>query len=667
MSNINIKTTVNVIYEQAKAAIRDIRELIKSSSSPDDLTLYIYAFEDIMHGISGEILKLEKDQLIEIKTLCQVVVNEAAAKGATVNLFKKLLPDPVVVDTSNIESVLAKKLYPLTTVVRVEDGYVFDSKSTSDSNGAPSGANTAATAKKTGSELSSTITTADKDKKKSQSQAAKDKQSNDSSVSGLGDSKADDYDRIAIAAARNSAAALDTPLTSGLTIGESIGDLTASGAIDAEFLNVSGGVSGVTNVSAEIVDEIDVNFDEIDDLAGAEAFDYERAEPMVYLPEEFLPLVPNSLLELVTTTSSNANGLQAGLTTLFTNPLANIIEETKNYILTFNADNYAGLNAALGLSSGTQYAIFRDVMGGGDGYGGIYAQLEKFKDHTDRLSGLVVDENSENAEPSRDNTVENFEYFGLALNTPTTVISFDAKKFRSAKYYVQATAQTEHQMSELYVLHDTKNAFFRQVDTNYTKDPFISFTSSFVNNTVNIIANTTVSNTDLVMHGVKLQIASKAESYEKISLYKMLEMHERLNAFYRDGTNYLGNMANSLMKFTDVVNLKYQLETSINSLKASGSGGNLLTQASVLSNTANVLQSSIDSDHTYYRNYRKTFETIDLSYLMARNYNDDPNVKTILDLILNNSTKEALQHTPELDEFDEDDIIDEYLEEQDEE
>ncbi len=668
MSNINNRVTISPVYDQAKDAIREVRQYIKSSVVPEDLTFYVQAFEDIVNGLSGEILKLEKDLLSEIRLLCRAAVDEAAKKGVEINLFVKLLPDPVIVDKQNIKSVQTKKLYPLTYTVTVEDGFIVDdaSKSRLDANGAPSGINNISN--RAGSELSATISQKDQNNKSNSINAAANSNKDKSTVAGLGDSKADDYDSQAIAASLNSAAGGNVVLSTGETVAGVLSGganaVTGAGASNGSFgeagftgANVDFGVT----TAAEIEDELDADFDTIDDEAAAEAYNYEEKEPMVYLPEELLPIVSSSLLELINQASSNANGLQAGLTAMFTNPLAAVIEETKNYVLALNGENYAGLNAATGLSSGTNYAIFRDAMGGGDGFGGIYAQLEKFRDHTDRLSGLVVDENSENAEPGRDNTVENFEYFGLPLNTPTTVLSFDAKKFRSAKYYVQATAQTEHQMSELFVLHDTKNAFFRQVDTNYTIDPFISFTSSFADNTVNVIATTTVANTDLVINSIKFQIVSKAESYEKISLQKMLQMHETLNAFYRDGTNYLGNMANSLTKLTDVVRLRQQIVTSVNRAK---SGGNLITQADALSTAANVLQSSIDSDYAYYRDYKKKHEAIELSYLMARNYNDDPNVKSVLDLILNTSTKEAIAHTPELDEFDEEDIIDEYLEEQ---
>ena len=153
------------------------------------------------------------------------------------------------------------------------------------------------------------------------------------------------------------------------------------------------------------------------------------------------------MIALAQTAAANANGLQDGLATFSQNPLASLLTTTKNTFLYYTASNYANLNVALsGINAdpllSTQYKALREAIGGPDGLAGCVAQMDFFREHTDRLSGLILEVDSPNDVTDNDSTDEYINVNDVAAGVATVIFSFDARYFRSAKYLVDSMVST---------------------------------------------------------------------------------------------------------------------------------------------------------------------------------------------------------------------------------
>lgn len=100
--------------------------------------------------------------------------------------------------------------------------------------------------------------------------------------------------------------------------------------------------------------------------------------------------------------AAGAAGLSAGMALLSKNPLAEVIESASGKIDELTTNGFAALDTKLSdIASNpaleTQYNKLKLALGGPDGLSGASAQIKKFKEHTDRLSGLL---------PSSDSTGE---------------------------------------------------------------------------------------------------------------------------------------------------------------------------------------------------------------------------------------------------------------------
>lgn len=98
--------------------------------------------------------------------------------------------------------------------------------------------------------------------------------------------------------------------------------------------------------------------------------------------------------------AAQAGSLQAGLAAIAKNPLGNVIEGTKSQLDGLVAGGFAGLDAALPTISGNpalsaSYDKLKLALGGADGLSGATAQINRFQEHTNRLSGLVPSSDSE--------------------------------------------------------------------------------------------------------------------------------------------------------------------------------------------------------------------------------------------------------------------------------
>lgn len=382
------------------------------------------------------------------------------------------------------------------------------------------------------------------------------------------------------------------------------------------------------------------------------------AEPtLAELQNETTPYLKNGVVELSKVAASNANGLQAGLTTFSHNPLATLIEDTKALLLYYTSDNYANLNVALsGVSSdnnlSTQYKALREAIGGADGLAGCVAQIDFFREHTDRLSGLILDVNSPNDVVDNDSTDEYLNVNDVS-GGPTVIFSFDARYFRSAKYMVQATAAAldrGHQTNELYILHDNHHAYTRELTSIYTQDPFVTFTTRLLNNRVEVLANTTASNTDFVIHGVKLRIARAAQSYGEMSQTKIIEQHTLLQSYLNDGVDYVALQSGSLLKGYLVANLSREFRDMLVNFSSSEflaqSTGAKQTQITAMVETIKSrrtdLQTSIETDYNNFVAVRRLAESLDIAYNLSAAYTNTV-ANTIPTQTLNTAMIQAIE------------------------
>ena len=384
-------------------------------------------------------------------------------------------------------------------------------------------------------------------------------------------------------------------------------------------------------------------------------------EPQTYASEQvnepWTPMVSNALVELALTAAANANGLQAGLTTFSHNPLETIIEDSRELLLYYTENNYANLNVALtGISSNpnlnSAYKLLRESIGGSDGLSGCVAQLDEFRIHTDRLSGLYLKADSENAEPTNDSITEDLTLYGLS-GGPTEIFSFSARKFRSAKYLIQATAADAdrgHTVTELYILHDNHHPYTREVVSMYSNEPFVTYTTQLLNGEIRVLANTAADNTDFVIHGTRLQISRAAKSYANISQTTIMENHMILSTYLNDGVDYFRYQCGALYNPKVVAEISRELRDLLIQLRSSDFLGQsdaiqsagINAWASIISTRANTIQAQIDADWNAYVESGKKSEALQIAFSLASGY-EQPNANTTLQSTLNSITKTAIE------------------------
>lgn len=436
------------------------------------------------------------------------------------------------------------------------------------------------------------------------------------------------------------------PRTESVTIESSIGANTAQ-TIPNTTETIPLGYDDEELAAAETVDEI---FDELDAEETVE-------EPLATEQNETIPYLPEGMVILAQKAAANANGLQAGLTTFSHNPLATIIADARSTLIYYTTGNYANLNTALsGISTEplleAEYKLLREAIGGADGLAGCVSQLDNFKDHTDRISGLVLDADSPNAEPTDDSTTEDLTLYGFS-GGPTVIFSFDSRKFRSAKYLVQATAAAAdrgHQATDLYILHDNHHAYTREVAAIYTQDPFITYTTRLLNSNVEVLATSNVANVDFVIHGTRLQIARASRSYSEMSQVKIIENHELLSVYLDDGVDYVQRQSESLLKPALVGNLMREFrdmlvvlsDSTFLSLSTAQKQSIILNQANTLNTRRAEIQTAIDTDYNNFLEVRRLAEALDIAYNLTVAYTDE-NGNAIPKATLNNATKEAIE------------------------
>lgn len=401
-------------------------------------------------------------------------------------------------------------------------------------------------------------------------------------------------------------------------------------------------------IAPDVVDPVFAQQDaELDALANVPYAMDQTVDPLpVILPAE--------INEAALRAAANTNGLQAGLVELSQNPLADIINTTRNTILYYTENNYANLNVALteassNVSLTTEYRALLDAIGGLDGLSGIVSQLDNFEDHTNRLSGLTLPNDSEFAEPDDESTTEDL-YYNDVSGDLYPIISFSAKKFRSAKYWIQATAgDSGHQATELYVTHDNRVVYTRQVESVYTEDPFIELTAQLLDGNIRVLANTAYPNTKFVTYGIRLRIARNSESYKRMSQSKILNNAQQLTSFLNDGVNYTAYQCGSLTKRGLVGNIGREFRDMLSRLSnaifeaqsVAAKQAAILDWAASINNDTSALQESINSDYTAFMDCGRKLEALGIAYTLTTGYQDS-NTKSVIAPTLNTQVKTIL-------------------------
>lgn len=357
---------------------------------------------------------------------------------------------------------------------------------------------------------------------------------------------------------------------------------------------------------------------------------------------------------LATTASAVATasaGVESGLAEVSSNPTTPFISQTKQTLTTYSANNFSELDVALPdiASDGAlanAYSELKVAIGGSDGLGGAVAQLDAYELHTNRLSGVTLSNDSENSTEEESGTY--YDYATLANNnTWETVIQFSAKKYRSAKYFIQGTANNEHQTSELFIIHDNNRVYSREVDVIYTQDPFIQFTAQFQDNVVRVLANTQYQNTNLVVYGIKLEVVTGSESSSTISQEKIIASAKAMRGLYGDdGTDYVQQQAGSLFNTKPITDIDVTIREMIRRLNsnqfrnmsAAQKEAYLLGYANAINTNSRAMQNSIDADIAAFQEVSKKVEVGSLLTTISTNYSD-PTIQPLLDLTLKSNVK----------------------------
>jgi hypothetical protein len=406
------------------------------------------------------------------------------------------------------------------------------------------------------------------------------------------------------------------------------------------------------NVASTLVDDLP---EEIDEIFAENELDEVVDEPLATIQNETTPYLSNSMLAIAQAAASYPE-LQDGLVEFSSNPLAGLIGDTKDLFLYYTEGNYANLNTALSViyadsNLTTQYKVLRESIGGADGLAACVSQMDFLLEHTNRLSGLVLDVNSPNDVTDNDSTDEYIYKNGIS-GGPTVLFSFDSRYFRSATYTVQATAadgDRAHQVTSLIVLHDNYHTYTRETATVYSQDPFITFTSRLLNKQVEVLANTALPNTDFVIHGVRLRIARASKTYGEMSQTRIIEGHELLQTYLDDGVDYVAAQSQSLLRSDLVASLAQLFRDMLVTFSNAGfltqgtaeKQTEILAMSSRISAARQAIQDRIDADYDEFVRVRKLAEALDIAYNLTAAYTDDTG-NAIPELTLNSATKTAI-------------------------
>lgn len=240
-------------------------------------------------------------------------------------------------------------------------------------------------------------------------------------------------------------------------------------------------------------------------------------------------------------------------------------------------------------------------------------------------------------------------YFGLN-NGPNAIAQFSKNDYRSARITLQASSNVEHQLSEVYLIHDNTTAYIRQIDFIYTTDPFIDYTATIDGNNVNLFANSSLANTDIVIFANlfdnPITADDKAVNFDSIVSSAMAVS----NMYPSDNTDYAAAMTSSLDKTEDIYLIQMRIDSAIahmktaefNARSTADKNDYINALANAINNTASTLSSSVQADVQAFYDVSKKIEAA--SALTNINVGvSNPNVKVLMDKVLNANGKSLFQ------------------------
>lgn len=242
--------------------------------------------------------------------------------------------------------------------------------------------------------------------------------------------------------------------------------------------------------------------------------------------------------------------------------------------------------------------------------------------------------------------------YDIGANVLTEIMSWNVADYRSAKLYIQGSANAEHQMSELSVIQDNTFLYIRETNQSYTQDPFITFSGTIANNNaVSIMANTSLPNTDFVIYGIMMEVANRSAADSTISQDKILDAAAAMKGLYPDDTtDYVALQTGSLDKEHLVANMDREIRDGLEIMnRPEFAALSTAEQQAFIENLADVintrsadLQAAIDADIAAIQEVDQKIEAAGLVGGIQSSY-ADPDAKKLLDKTLNSSVREAIQ------------------------
>lgn len=238
------------------------------------------------------------------------------------------------------------------------------------------------------------------------------------------------------------------------------------------------------------------------------------------------------------------------------------------------------------------------------------------------------------------------ELFYFGLTGTCNVAQFKKTEYRSARVTIQASSGAEHQLSEVYVIHDNDNAYLRQLDFIYTIDPYVSYTAQIDSNNVYIQANTSLSNTDLVIYA-DLFDNPVSSSDKNIDLEKIIESTTSIASLLPDDkTDYVSMVTSSLNKGQELGDINKQINDALVYMQsasflaqsASFQAGYINSLADSINSKSNTLNNTVQSDVQSFYDISKKIESVSTLTNLNLGYTND-NTKGLLDKILNANNK----------------------------
>lgn len=237
-------------------------------------------------------------------------------------------------------------------------------------------------------------------------------------------------------------------------------------------------------------------------------------------------------------------------------------------------------------------------------------------------------------------------YFGLNAG-PNTIAEFSKTLYRSARITIQASSGQEHQLSEVYLMHDNTLAYIRELNFIYTSDPFVDYTATIDANTVYLRANSTLPNTDFVIFADLFDNPVTAATQE-LDLEAVIETASAMESMYPDAKDtYAEALTSSLNKQDDVYLLQRKIDDSIAYMQsAEFDTKDDVFKASYINNLANSintisesLSQSVDSDVRNYFDMSRQIESMTAVSSFQSAFSGGSASRQILDKVLKEESK----------------------------